>query len=354
MSGEISYTEDEVKELVEFTEAHGEPIAFGFDKHPYNAVLRRRRQELGLTQKEISILVGSQIFYCAQVETYLLHPVLQKAQAIAEALDEKPEKLFPPYLSLYSRNQKAPQWEEQEVAESLVDHQQFKQALQTEVDQSYERVIAEVNTADLRECLLQVLGTINPRYAEIVKSRFGLEDREPATLGQLAQEFGISKERVRQLEAVGLRDLRKAGQSTSYLKEYKPEWLDKERKVDIVIEVLMNGAVNALYLNEWDRAKKNLQRARQLARSQLSPAFFQLFSQIRSRYNCYHWNSLQVDRLIDSYFSKKIRWGYYSNQDDFHFALRRLREIYILHSQLQEKTIGIIESQQGSPQKTAD
>jgi RNA polymerase sigma-32 factor len=56
--------------------------------------------------------------------------------------------------------------------------------------------------------LMQALGTLPDRKAQIIRDRH-LSDR-PLTLEALAQRFGVSKERVRQLESAALRDLRKA------------------------------------------------------------------------------------------------------------------------------------------------
>ena len=56
--------------------------------------------------------------------------------------------------------------------------------------------------------LMQALDTLPDRKAQIIRDRH-LSDR-PLTLEALAQRFGVSKERVRQLESAALRDLRKA------------------------------------------------------------------------------------------------------------------------------------------------
>ena len=60
----------------------------------------------------------------------------------------------------------------------------------------------------LREQVRAALDVLSEREREVLELRFGLRDGAHLTLGELGQRFGISKERVRQLEARALRKLR--------------------------------------------------------------------------------------------------------------------------------------------------
>lgn len=62
--------------------------------------------------------------------------------------------------------------------------------------------------ASLRERLEEALKKLPPRESKILRRRFGLDDDETETLEQLGKEFGVSRERIRQLEARGLKMLR--------------------------------------------------------------------------------------------------------------------------------------------------
>ena len=66
----------------------------------------------------------------------------------------------------------------------------------------------EVLTKAMRERLNEVLETLLPREAEILKLRFGLSDGTSHTLEQLGHIFGITRERVRQIEKKALMKLR--------------------------------------------------------------------------------------------------------------------------------------------------
>jgi RNA polymerase primary sigma factor len=54
-----------------------------------------------------------------------------------------------------------------------------------------------------------VLAMLEPREADIIRLRFGLDGRDPLTLEQVGEQIGITRERVRQLQEEALRDLRK-------------------------------------------------------------------------------------------------------------------------------------------------
>jgi RNA polymerase primary sigma factor len=60
----------------------------------------------------------------------------------------------------------------------------------------------------LREQLSEVLDTLTDRERKVLELRFGLEDGHQRTLEEVGQEFGVTRERIRQIEAKALRKLR--------------------------------------------------------------------------------------------------------------------------------------------------
>ena len=60
----------------------------------------------------------------------------------------------------------------------------------------------------LREQLEEVMNTLTPREAKVLKLRFGLEDGKSRTLEEVGKEFNVTRERIRQIEAKALRKLR--------------------------------------------------------------------------------------------------------------------------------------------------
>ena len=71
----------------------------------------------------------------------------------------------------------------------------------------------------LREQLEEVMKTLTPREAKVLKLRFGLEDGKSRTLEEVGKEFNVTRERIRQIEAKALRKLRHPSRSKK-LKDY--------------------------------------------------------------------------------------------------------------------------------------
>ena len=71
----------------------------------------------------------------------------------------------------------------------------------------------------LKEQLEEVMNTLTPREAKVLKLRFGLEDGKARTLEEVGKEFDVTRERIRQIEAKAFRKLRHPSRSKK-LKDY--------------------------------------------------------------------------------------------------------------------------------------
>ncbi len=71
----------------------------------------------------------------------------------------------------------------------------------------------------LKEQLDDVLDTLTDREKRVLELRFGIEDGRPRTLEEVGKEFGVTRERIRQIEAKALRKLRHPSRSKK-LKDY--------------------------------------------------------------------------------------------------------------------------------------
>jgi len=76
-----------------------------------------------------------------------------------------------------------------------------------------------VTRAALRARLEQLLGTLHPREARILRLRFGLANGQSYTLEEVGQKFGLTRERIRQIEGRALRRLRHPRRSR-HLRDY--------------------------------------------------------------------------------------------------------------------------------------
>ena len=71
----------------------------------------------------------------------------------------------------------------------------------------------------LKEQLNEVMSTLTPREAKVLRLRFGLDDGKARTLEEVGKEFDVTRERIRQIEAKALRKLRHPSRSKK-LKDY--------------------------------------------------------------------------------------------------------------------------------------
>ncbi|MBI2886781.1 MAG: RNA polymerase sigma factor RpoD [Chloroflexi bacterium] len=71
----------------------------------------------------------------------------------------------------------------------------------------------------LKEQVEEVLATLTDRERKVMRLRFGLEDGRSRTLEEVGKEFGVTRERIRQIEAKALRKLRHPSRSKK-LKDY--------------------------------------------------------------------------------------------------------------------------------------
>ena len=60
----------------------------------------------------------------------------------------------------------------------------------------------------LKESLREVLSTLTEREENVIRMRFGLDNGQPMTLEEVGQKFGVTRERIRQIEAKAIRKLK--------------------------------------------------------------------------------------------------------------------------------------------------
>jgi len=68
---------------------------------------------------------------------------------------------------------------------------------------------ATVSTTILRDEIERALATLTPRERKILRLRFGLDDDRPRTLEEVGREFGLTRERIRQIQTKALKRLRR-------------------------------------------------------------------------------------------------------------------------------------------------
>lgn len=80
-------------------------------------------------------------------------------------------------------------------------------------DDNMESPIEAATAEGLREATLEILATLTPREAKVLRMRFGIEMNTDHTLEEVGKQFDVTRERIRQIEAKALRKLRHPSRS---------------------------------------------------------------------------------------------------------------------------------------------
>ena len=74
-----------------------------------------------------------------------------------------------------------------------------------------------VAIAELKKVVTEVLSTLNPREERVLRKRFGIGLAKDYTLEEVGQEFCVTRDRIRQIEAKALRKLKHPSKSEKLL-----------------------------------------------------------------------------------------------------------------------------------------
>jgi RNA polymerase primary sigma factor len=87
-------------------------------------------------------------------------------------------------------------------------------------DNASDAVRASIEANDLSERLASAIDELLPRERQVLRMRFGLDRNDERTLGEISNELGVSRERVRQIETEALGKLRRMPRLRRELLEY--------------------------------------------------------------------------------------------------------------------------------------
>lgn len=185
---------------------------------PHNMRLVEARKKAGYTQEDVAERLRWSIPKISHIETLKKMPTALEMQTLVELLDLPQDQLFPPeLLEAIEAGVFDDRYKELEPPEIMYLTDAAKAKLLPIV--SDEDMIQEVDRKLLRENIDIILNELKPRESLVLTLRFGLDDGVSRTLEEVAQSLGVTRERVRQIEAKTLRLLRHPSRSRR-LKDY--------------------------------------------------------------------------------------------------------------------------------------
>jgi len=185
---------------------------FGIRHRLFNFNLKQRREELGMTLEELSQKIGRSKGYISNLQAFKVFPTEEMILKIAIALEVPPEALFPEAIEHFRIDGKA-----QPISISMSEARKLgmvNQALLVSPD-----IADEFKNVGLKEQIEKVLKKLKPREQRVLRLRFGLDDGRSRTLEEVGKELGVTRERIRGIEAKSLRQLRHPRNSRK-LKDY--------------------------------------------------------------------------------------------------------------------------------------
>lgn len=180
-----------------------------------NNRIKERRMSLGMSQAQLATAVGIYTSNICSYETFHDSPVLKKiesggpdtyiwktsAQKLANFFDVKPEELWPEALKIIKKSKAVIRVDAEEVYRLFATgDEEYKQLLPAQDEL--------ISNAELHNELIRMLKTLTPHEQSVIELRFGLKSGDEHTLESVGFEFGVDKERIRQIEAKAFRKLR--------------------------------------------------------------------------------------------------------------------------------------------------
>lgn len=99
------------------------------------------------------------------------------------------------------------------LSEIVHDGYDFNELAETLVDNAHLSPEQQADESHFHNALEYVLDSVHPRESAIIRARFGLDGGEPRTLDEIGAEFGVTRERIRQIESKAMSKLRHPSRS---------------------------------------------------------------------------------------------------------------------------------------------
>jgi len=180
-----------------------EEFSFGIRHLAYNAELRKRRLEMGLTQEELGILCGLGKSTISHIEGFRNWPNDEQKRAISKYLGVQEKTIFPEWMEQF-KVKRSSFSTEHIITERLLPNIIKTLSIPSQIDDTEEKIDRQF----MKEAVKDILGSLSDRERKVVEMRFGLDEKGERTMEEVGKQFGVGRERIRQIEAKALRKLR--------------------------------------------------------------------------------------------------------------------------------------------------
>jgi transcriptional regulator with XRE-family HTH domain len=213
-----------------------------------NNRLKRLRLSLGLSQLQLCKALDIGANYVGEFETLKRDPVKDEewtdlALKIAEFFEQDPEYVFPESV----RKVKKPYFK------SEINPEDFGALIQ---GTKREQVLLPEDAVAEKELLREIekqLGELTPREERILKKRYGIDGHEEKTLAEVSIDEGVTRERIREIEAKALGKLRHPSRANRIINAIKGG------KEVLPVQDLENESEFQEFISKLKDAKKRLE-----------------------------------------------------------------------------------------------
>jgi len=181
---------------------------------------------------------------------------LEDQVKIAQLLDCELYELFNQYEKVVEKNKKNPRKIAREIPVENMLSTSSKQVLQLQSDYDTEDIDHSIG---IKKEVGDALNTLKDRERDIIRMHFGIGMKEPMALSDIAKEFGLTKERTRQIKEKAIRRLRHESRS----KKLQPYALfSPSAKKEIIKELKDRGYKSYDYSQKHTRLLEKEKRKR--------------------------------------------------------------------------------------------
>lgn len=169
-----------------------------------NGRIRRAMEEAGVSSvAELARLAGykhpTQVYELVNFKSAARLPTGKWsacAKRVADALGVLPDELFPDHLCVTMESNQIAKYVERDALPSA-GYRHLPSPVESAID------------AELKDRIERLLSTLSTREAAIIRLRYALEGEREHTFKECAERVGVTRERVRQIEAEALRKLQR-------------------------------------------------------------------------------------------------------------------------------------------------